>query len=270
MMEPGSRVHVPDWRLERFLLRELPQEEMEDVRRIIEKDDSLHARLEALERENAEILAQYPPRSMAAAIRAKSAAPPPGRAYSAHPFVLRYAWIAALTVVAVAAGGVSFLRIARESVHEPFATGTRIKGMRPKLLLFRQTGQGVETLASGNQAHENDVIQLAYQAAGRRHGVIVSIDGRGVVTRHMPKTGTRSVELDSGGPVPLAEAYRLDDAPRFERFILVASDEPFAVELVVDAARRAIEDGKLEPSASLPLPDSFDQFTFMLNKESSR
>jgi hypothetical protein len=32
-------------------------------------------------------------------------------------------------------------------------------------------------------------VQLAYQAAGRHFGAIVSIDGRGVVTRHLPAAG---------------------------------------------------------------------------------
>ncbi|MBN2370433.1 MAG: ActD-like protein [Vicinamibacteria bacterium] len=266
MMEPHMRAHVPDWRLERYLLSELPRDEMDDVRRIIEKDDVSRERLEALERDNSEILARHPPRLIAAAVHAQLAVASPKRVFPARFLALRHAWIAALAIVAVA-GGVSVLRSARES-GPLFETGTRIKGMRPKLLLFRQTNQGAEALALGNRARENDVIQIGYQAAGRRYGVIISIDGRGVVTRHMPKSGSRSAELSTEGPMALPEAYRLDDAPRFERFILVASDEPFTIGPVLDATRQALADGNAE--RPLPLPDTFDQFTFMLNKESSR
>ena len=59
----------------------------------------------------------------------------------------------------------------------------------------------------------------------------------------------------------LAQAYELDDAPGFERFYLVTADEPFAVESVVDATRRAGADGPLD------LPAAMDQSSVVLEKE---
>jgi hypothetical protein len=64
-----------------------------------------------------------------------------------------------------------------------------VKGLTPQVLLYRRAAAGVERLLPGGVVREHDVLQLAYQAAGRHHGVIVSIDGRGTVTRHLPATG---------------------------------------------------------------------------------
>jgi hypothetical protein len=116
------------------------------------------------------------------------------------------------------------------------------------------------------------VVQIAYQAAGRRYGVVVSIDGRGRVTRHLPRTGDRAAPLRAGAPVPLPEAYRLDDAPGFERFFLVTSDAPFSVELVVRAAER-LYGGDPDPARTgthLDLPGGLGQARFELRKEVSR
>ena len=84
-----------------------------------------------------------------------------------------------------------------------------------------------------------DVIRLGYQAAGRAFGVIVSMDGRGTVTQHLPATGTAAVALRPGGQVLLDAAYELDNAPRWERFCLVTSERPFDLGVVLDAARLA-------------------------------
>jgi hypothetical protein len=97
--------------------------------------------------------------------------------------------------------------------------------------------------------------------------VIVSIDGRGVLTRHLPAHGGQAVPLDPG-PATLPESYELDDAPAFERFYLVTADAPFPVETVVEAVMRrharpegAGGDGRLD------LPPSLEQSTFVLRKE---
>ena len=92
------------------------------------------------------------------------------------------------------------------------------------------------------------------------------------MTRHLPKTGAQAAALQAGPPVPLAEAYKLDDAPDFERFYLVTADEPFTVDAVIAAVRRRY-DGLAESTPAgdrLDLPESFGQFSLVLRKESSR
>lgn len=145
-------------------------------------------------------------------------------------------------------------------------SGDRQKGGSPDLLLYRKGGEStVERLTPGAVARRLDVVQIAYLAGGRRYGLILSIDGRGSVTRHLPTGGDQAAPLRAGGAVALATAYRLDDAPRLERFYIVAADEPFGVSAVLTAATRA----GLDPLTTdrLPLGAQFTQASFLLRKE---
>ncbi len=145
----------------------------------------------------------------------------------------------------------------------------RLKGLGPQLVLFLKTSSGPEPLTSGAAAHAGDVVQIVYQAAGRHYGVIVSADGRGVVTLHLPQTGVAAAALDRGGPVALQSAYALDDSPRWERFYFVTADAPFDTASVIAAARRAAVPGSDGAGAPrLDLGPGLEQSVFVLKKES--
>jgi hypothetical protein len=62
--------------------------------------------------------------------------------------------------------------------------------------------------------------------------VMFSIDGRGTVTRHFPLEKLESVRLEPKGEVSFPTSYQLDDAPGFERFILVTSPEALDARIV--------------------------------------
>jgi len=76
--------------------------------------------------------------------------------------------------------------------------GDRVKGLEPTLLLFRKTPEGSEPLKDGAAARAGDLIRIGYRAAGQRWGVIVSVDGRGVVTRHLPRERARTLRVADG------------------------------------------------------------------------
>ncbi len=69
-----------------------------------------------------------------------------------------------------------------------------------------------------------------------------------------------------GDAVLLDHAYELDDAPRVERFYLIASEAPFDLAPVLAAARRAAAAAGATPPL-LQLPPGFEQSTFSLQKE---
>ncbi len=257
---------VRDWQLERYLLAELPAEETKAVREALERDEGLRERLAALERSNREILLERPPRVVAAAIRARASSPPPEKARrpSASPWGYRPAVVGALSLAAAIAG---ILVVPWRRDQPPPSDVTRVKGVEPHLLLYRRTPtMEQERLPAGAAARAGDVVQVAYQAAGRKYGVVVSVDGHGLVTRHLPSSGREAARLETGKVRPLAGAYQLDDTPGFERFHLVTANEPFPVDMVVGAVQRA--QGGDDPR--LDLPPSFDQFSFVLKKERSR
>jgi hypothetical protein len=145
-------------------------------------------------------------------------------------------------------------------------SGDRIKGLRPTLTLYRRTANGGETLADGAIVRPGDVVRVAYHAARRVYGVILSIDGRGSVTVHLPSRGDRAVRLKSDPTVLLDTAYELDDAPRWERFYFVTGDAAFAVRPIIDAAHAAAA-ATTDTPPRLVLPGGLDQATFSLQKE---
>ena len=122
--------------------------------------------------------------------------------------------------------------------------GIRLKGAQSRLVLFRQIERGAEAaerLREGALVRPGDVLQVSYIAAGASDGVILSIDGRGVLTQHFPppQAPSAATRLVQGGAIPLTSAYELDDAPAFERFFFVTSSGP--TPLRVDLVTRAAE-----------------------------
>ena len=111
-----------------------------------------------------------------------------------------------------------------------------------------------------------DLLPVGYVAAGAGYGVIVSVDGAGVVTRHLPVAATTAAPLQRGGRVSLGHAYELDDAPSHERFFLVVSSTTFEVDVVLRAAR-ALGTAK---SGALQLPEGLEQTSFLVDKAAGR
>jgi hypothetical protein len=107
-----------------------------------------------------------------------------------------------------------------------------------ELEVFRAAARGPERLAEGAPVSEGDTLQLAYRAHGERYGAIVSLDGRGVLTRSLPMEGDQAVPLEPEGLVPLQHALSLDDAPSFERFFLVTGDARFPLPPLERALQR--------------------------------
>lgn len=254
---------VPDWLLERYRLGELPAAEQRQVEDALAGPE-LAVRLAALDRSSESILREHPAAAMAEAVR-RAAAKEPSRGRRARVLVP----LAAVALAAAAAAGLVIGRTPAPGGPEPDVT--RVKGITPYLLLYRKALPEAERLAPAALVRQHDVVQVAYQAGTRRYGVIVSVDGRGVVTRHLPANGGEAVPLTAGTAVPLPQSYELDDAPGFERFVLVAADQPFPVETVEGALRR--QHGTWGAGANerrLDLPESMDQFSLVLRKESSR
>ncbi len=265
---PARPEGVADWELERYVLGELPGAEMERLRGLAAHDATLRLRIDALERSSETILDQDPPGQFAAGVKERLAVSAGGSPTRRARLVTPYAWVGAAAAV-VATIAVLTLGPGEQPGTVPFPAPendvTHIKGLDPRLEVFRQTAAGAEELTDGSAVRLDDVVQIAYQAAGLRYGVIVSIDGRGVVTVHYPSSGAQAAALGSGRTA-LAQAYRLDDAPRFERFYLVTSNQPFTVARVVGALRAAA--AATASPRRLALPSSMKQTSLELKKVS--
>ena len=124
-----------------------------------------------------------------------------------------------------------------------------------------------ERLETGDQADEGDLLQLSYLAAGRSHGVILSIDGRGAVTLHWPDRRGGATALVPSGEVRLDHAYELDDAPGFERFFLVTGADALDVNAILDAAEDLAADADRARDGALALAEGLEQRSVLLLKE---
>ena len=96
---------------------------------------------------------------------------------------------------------------------------------------------------------EGNTVQLAYLTppGDLYYGVIFSIDGRSVVTLHYPYRRQQSPILTVGKRTFLDEAYTLDDAPDFEIFFMVVSQDPLNAESVLKTAEELAK----EPETAL-------------------
>lgn len=141
-------------------------------------------------------------------------------------------------------------------------------GLVPHLRVDLRIRGGAQRLRPGQTVETGDVVQVSYAAAGNAYGVVVSVDGRGVVTLHSPRRVEDTPRIRSRGEVPLSHAFELDDAPAFERFFfVVTAAEPLDVAMVLRAANQLASAG-VEPSRvqPLPLPEGMTQSSFLLRK----
>ncbi len=261
-----QRKPIEQWRVERYVLDELPADQRAAVEARLKTDPEAAAQVAALRESDATILDQYRSAPMAREIEARhKASPQKARGGRIWPAVLLPA-VALLVLFAV---------IPRGEVTDVVGPGTQAtgneevlldKGLDPKIRVFRKgAGPEGEELTEGASADEGDVIQLKLQAAGRTHGVVVSVDGRGHVELHFPADERDPTTLKRKGTVALAHAYELDDAPDFERFFFVAARYPVAVADVLGAARKLASDPATAKTALLSLED-VDQATLTLSK----
>lgn len=217
---------IPVLRIEQYALGELSEAQAADLEATLGRE-VLQQKVQAIQASNAEVLAKMPPRVFAAAVDQRSRV--------ADGPQVRW-WMAAVPVAALLTAVVVGPRLVGELGTGDGLEITREKGA-PSLHVYKQSKAGPEHLDRGDAAAPGDVLQLSYAGSGAEFGAVVSIDGNGVVTWHLPRSGSRAVRLNTG-TVPLDHSYTLDDAPDFERFVFVTGPADFDLGDVEDALYR--------------------------------
>lgn len=258
MTTQPSATPIPDWKLERYLLGELPDVERARIAARLAADPVEAARLAALQADNQATLDTYRSAPMARAIEHKLHAAG-GRHAKKNP-TRHLAWL-----VPLAGALVLLFVLARPFFGAPDhptveQNDTRTKGGEPILRLDRKTDAGPERLRDGDELAAGATLQISYVAGDFTHGVILSIDGRGKVTRHF------SGALETGGVTELEFGYQLDDAPDFERFFLVAAKGAIDVGAVHQAAEALAEDRARTQTGKLRLSKTLAQETLTVRK----
>ena len=234
----GKRTRI----LEQIKAGELPASEYDVFNG--QNGSNLFAELSALEESDREILAAYPASSMQSAVAAKLAS----SRFSGNRFhwnwnVQRMLVCAAVLCFALmvpffVTKGTGVSGKISDAVGVTLSEATdenRAKGVGTRMYLYKKVGDEAVKLSDSDSVSAGDIIQISYIASGAKYGVIVSVDGNGVVTQHYPEVGYTSALLETNGEIPLDYSYQLDDAPSFERFLLITGDKPFTVSGIVDA-----------------------------------
>lgn len=281
---------TPDWLIERLARGELdPQAAAALKRRLADEgrspDDEV-ARLHAADRLE---LSEHPPAERAAEIRArlaKTAGETDGRAPGRLRSGARAAWLFPAMGGAALAAMAALVLVVRPAamdpsgrpagrVDDPALESTTLKGpgvapdAGPQLLVYRNGPRGAERLTDAARVTQGQRIQLAYRTNRSVYAALISLDGSGAVTVHLPD-GAQSVALKPGREVRLPASFELDAAPDFERVFLLTAVAPFAVADVVQAARSLAARGPAAARDPLPLPDRFEQRAITLTKTSSQ
>lgn len=257
---------LPEWLVERAALGEVPAASRSRIARADAAE--LAARTAELRERDAAELRAHPAEPALAAIerevaRARSTRRARRRGMQAGFLAVAGAAVA-LVLVLRPRGGDQTTRPAEQTGSAPAEVeSTRVKGDL-RLIAYRKAASKAERLAPGATVRAGDVLQLRYNGAGRRHGLIASIDGAGAVTLHFPDSEDAATDLPSR-TTDLPHAYALDDAPRFERFFFIADDQPIDVATTL-ARLRALAARPDSDRAPLELPPHVRQLSLLLHK----
>jgi len=251
---------IPMLTLEKYLLGELPQVEEKEVEKLLENNPTLQAKLDEMIAENRNFESKFPMNKYIDTTQTKSQSGLWNQNSSTFKFAL--AGVFAFFCLSF------LLPVWRDQTLnklEPELEVTRLKGMESSLIIYRKNDGDIEQLKNNAKVTENDKLQLAYIAGNAKHGVIFSLDGNRQITLHYPGNNESSTRLTNNGETALAFSYVLDNAPNYERFYFITSDQPLNVSSIMAQAEQLLNDDKSFSSLSNNTTTKLN--TIQLNKE---
>ena len=251
-----------EFTLERYRLGELDPEDTAAINDAIASDENLRLSMEQLEKSDEELRHRYPmeffnlqdipaPRLQRPRMRIVRAGVSRGASWT------RMAGLAAVIIAGILIPVLYFIFSTNTNKPEisggtAIASVDRTKGLIPSgcelSVYLKDANENI--LKDRAVLTEGNTVQLAYNvpAGDEYYGVIFSIDGRTVVTMHYPYRKGQSSLLAAGKRTFLNEAYTLDDAPDYEVFVMVVSEQPLIAETVIREAQALAENsGPADP-----------------------
>lgn len=226
---------ISDFKLERYLLGDLPEGEMQALREREACDEIFAARVREMREQGERFLAENPFSAIEDKLEnAERSEILPNRSFNTLWLKVAAALVIALGVfsavvlnrnVATYEGSGTSMEVALADTDD----GTRIKGMSASLEVWKKTGDSAVQMVNLGDAFEGDEIQLRYRVPQKCFGMLFSMDGNGTITMHMGE-GDKAIELEPGKMTTLPFAYKLDNAPKFEKFFLLTSEKAFEID----------------------------------------
>jgi hypothetical protein len=251
---------ISDYMLEQYLLGELTESEKLEV----ENDKTAAERLAFMKKEDAAFLEYYPPGRFVSLLLGR-------KKKKAHAFTASVSGFSVSGTVLKAAAAVPLLLIigglALLSVYNiQLNKEVRYKGSGAELFLYKKTVSAAAELENNSIAEAGDNIQLAYSAGRADYGAVWSLDGRGVLTLHLPIAGQRAEKLVKGRKNFLDYSYILDDAPDYELFILITASEKFRLDDAAALIKELKPDENFQQKLLKKLGRAYDVNILRLNK----
>lgn len=262
----------PDIIYERFNLNELSTSKRIEIL----KEKGIEKKIKELQKSNTEILKRYPPEIISKSIKTRLNEM---RAHNKRITILRFSYsrkfmLIVSTVFVILFGIIIQQKYAAQrigNIRQNNALTTRIKGLKPYIKIYKKTNSGSLLLGNNSQVKKNDILQISYNSAGDKYGIIFSIDGRKTLSLHYPRAETSSTILKTGMDVPLHYAYKLDNAPYFERFFLITTNSEIKTGKFLNDLKKNLEIISLfnieDKNFILEIPKSYKQTSVLLKKE---
>jgi hypothetical protein len=238
---------IPDWKLERYLTGDLPDSEMREIREMEATDEIFAGRVKMMREDNRAILKKMPFERLSERLDAMptrfgnglKGAGSNGAGNGVSFTLVKFATAAALVLAVVTValfsqrevvspatdGGAQVMDVAMVDFQDE---GTRIKGLEARIEVWKKTADSAVQMSNLDEAREGDEIQLRYSVPEKCFGMLLSMDGNGALTMHMGSEN-HAVELAPGEMTTLPFAYKLDNAPKFEKFFLLTSRNMFSI-----------------------------------------
>ena len=227
---------ISDFKLERYLLGELSEKEMRELQERELSDEIFAARVAEMREQGKRFLAENPFAALDDKLEDLDRRENATESRGANTLWLK---VAAALVIALGIFSVVVLNrdvatydnhsASMEVAMADVDNGTRIKGMQASLEVWKKTGDSAVQMVNLGDAYEGDEIQLRYRVPQKCFGMLFSMDGNGTITMHMGE-GNKAIELEPGKMTTLPFAYKLDNAPKFEKFFLLTSQNAFEID----------------------------------------
>ena len=239
---------IPDWKLERYLTGDLPAAEMREIRELEKTDEIFANRVKMMREDNAAILRKMPFERLSEKLEAMPARRGAGAGFKGAGNIVNFRLVKFAAAAALVLAVVSVALFSQREVMAPAQSGaqvmdvamvdaseipgdagdTRIKGMDARMEVWKKTADSAVQMSNLDEAREGDEIQLRYSVPEKSFGLLFSMDGNGALTMHMGSEN-HAVELAPGEMTTLPFAYKLDNAPKFEKFFLLTSRNMFSI-----------------------------------------
>ncbi|MBN2694809.1 hypothetical protein JXR93_09125 [bacterium] len=267
---------IPMLLLEQYLLDELSDSKKIEVENLINSSPELQNRIKELKKDGVNLLNRYPFDSMKklqTLFQEKNSLDFKQKSYKSTIFEksinifknrYRFAPILVLTILLLLLSPLTkkvntMSKISHNGIGSQETI--RIKGeFGPKAALL--DGKEIKILSNGDFVNEGDRIQLQFIVPKAQFATLLSIDGNSSITLHFPESDSDNGFLDGKNQITLTKSYQLDNAPKYESFILINSEKPIDIALVKERLSKLKDPTK----DSLNLNDIDEEWHYTLYK----